>query len=426
MLHIRYRAIPCAARWTKNQLEHATLRSSPQHVHNLRTVGLNRDFSSLGALRKNPNGGQEHPVNENFPEELKQEKQKRAKADATKSTLRKVAVEAQKKRLKKPTTDREVDRDGEEAKKVTAYCAADKYNISTVARLVAAAGYDIDPYQTGLYPQVVHIRIANAIESVETGDIFIFPSGTVVAWNVSDRITLRLVSKILVPAAEKSHIDIMETEDMSYIEDPNRDISDISGDNIILGTRVPANPPEDQAQSNEVDTVLTKIAFSSGLARSTKLAILEGLLNSYFDSTRSIPEVLSRGSRLRFTRKFILMKTGELLNIRAQLNLYSELTDSLPDLFWDSRQELGLEDYYSKVGRALDVNVRIRSLNDKLTYAQDIASVLSARLEEKHGHVLEWIIIWLIAFEICLELHRLWRERSDHYDPESTENRHVS
>ena len=61
-----------------------------------------------------------------------------------------------------------------------------------------------------------------------------------------------------------------------------------------------------------------------------------------------------------YCRKFILQKTGELLSIRAQLNLYSELTDSLPDLFWDTKHELGLEGYYDQVGRALDTNIRVK------------------------------------------------------------------
>ncbi|KAK8175001.1 hypothetical protein IWX90DRAFT_380003 [Phyllosticta citrichinensis] len=344
-----------------------------------------------------------------------------------KSTLRKVAVEAQRKRLRARTGIRDM-----ETKKVTAYCAAESYNIEKVLNSVKGEGYELDPYQTGLFPQVVHIRINNALESTDTGDLFIFPSGTVVAWNIQEKIAFRLVNKTLVPAAEGTELDDMEIEDMAYIENPRSSTSDVSGDTIVLGTsgaeedhRSAALTAHLEGQSfptHEVDAVLAKIAFSSGLARSTKLAVLEGLLNSYFESTRNIPTVLSRGSRLRFSRRFILMKTGELLNIRAQLNLYSELTDALPDLFWDSRHDLGLEDYYTKVGRALDVSVRIKSLNDKLTYAQEIAQVLSSRLEEKHGHTLEWIIILLIAFEILLELRRLWKEHQEVSEPDSLEN----
>jgi uncharacterized Rmd1/YagE family protein len=103
------------------------------------------------------------------------------------------------------------------------------------------------------------------------------------------------------------------------------------------------------------------------------------------------------------------------------LNLYSELTDSLPDLFWDSKHELGLEGYYDHVGKALDVGVRIKVLNDKLDYAQEIASVLRETLSERHNLRLEWGIILLIAIEVVFELLRVGREWRESRDPESLE-----
>ncbi|PTB77386.1 hypothetical protein M440DRAFT_1329888, partial [Trichoderma longibrachiatum ATCC 18648] len=115
------------------------------------------------------------------------------------------------------------------------------------------------------------------------------------------------------------------------------------------------------------------------------------------------------------SRRFILQKTGELLSLRAKLNHYSELTDNLPDIFWDSRSELGLEGYYDQVGRALDVNVRIRALNQKMDYAQEIATVLRELSSEQHGTRLEWIIIVLIFVEVVFELRRIvieYRERA--------------
>ncbi|KAH0537266.1 hypothetical protein FGG08_005928 [Glutinoglossum americanum] len=331
---------------------------------------------------------------------------------------------------------------------VTAYCAAEQFNISKVIRILEGEGYAADPYRTGLLPQVVHIQIPVPSSDVaagpetqqadpnEFGDAFIFPSGTVVAWSVPETVASRLVTQTLLPAAENPHLEQLETEDLEYLEDPSRENSCIKGDIIFLGTKLQETWTEaemadrnarglrqhsldmsynskNSTELSTVDTILAKIAFSSGLARSTKLAVLESLLSNYFDSTRSIPTLLSRGSRLPFTRSFILRKTGQLLSVRAQLNLYSELTDSLPDLFWDSRHELGLEGYYDQVGRALDVGVRIKTLNEKMDYAQEIASVLRERLSEKHGLVLEWMIIALIAVEVGFEILRLWREKNE-------------
>jgi uncharacterized Rmd1/YagE family protein len=378
--------------------------------------------------------------NETAAEAKDQQKAPRKNAGKT-SSLRRVAVEAQRSRgfVKGRGSRRFVDPDVD-TKTVTAYCAAETYNISTAARLVKTEGYDLDPFQTGLYPQVIHLRTSerpSEVKDYQQGDILIFPSGTVVTWNVRERDALHLINRVLPAAAEGSHLDMLETEDLEYLEDPTRESSEVVGDTIVLGTKAEVTTHEPSKEStadeteqrHEVDTILAKIAFSSGLARSTKLAVLESLLSAYQHSTREIPIMLAKGEnmtigkkKLPFTRSFILRKTGELLNIRAQLNLYSELTDSLPDIFWDSRHELGLEGYYEQMGRALDVGVRIKVLNEKIGFAQEIASVLRESLSEKHGLRLEWAIIALIAVEVVLEFYRHWNDSEERKDPKSTES----
>lgn len=363
----------------------------------------------------------------------KQPKQASWKTAGKTSSLRSVAVEAQRSRtvVKSRGRTRFIDPDAQ-TKTVTAYCAAETYDIAVAARLVKAQGYELDPYQTGLYPQVIHVQTSDRpseVKDFQQGDIFIFPSGTVVTWNVREREALKLVQQVLPAAAEGAHLDLLETEDLEYLEDGLRESSEVVGDTIVLGIKPEQVPESSSSHSNEagptppeVDTVLAKIAFSSGLARSTKLAVLETLLSNYQHSTREIPNMLAaKHNRSPFTRSFILRKTGELLSIRAQLNLYSELTDSMPDLFWDSRHELGLGGYYDDIGRALDVGIRIKVLNDKIGFAQEIASVLREQLSEKHGLRLEWAIIALIAVEVVLEFWRHYEERKERDDPESTE-----
>jgi uncharacterized Rmd1/YagE family protein len=380
----------------------------PIHASTALSYPRKRDFFSYNsALRQKQQG---RPVEEE-PPKLKKPK------PPPKTSLRRVAVEAQRSRdgLKKTVEEQELA-----TRTVTAYCVAEKFDLSQVVEILREKHYNPDPFRTGLYPQVVHVQVPlqsiwshkdpfEKSDTLEAGDIFIFPSGTVVTWCLPEGFTSYFATRTLLPAARNEHVNDLETEDMEYVEDSQKEHSIVKGDTIVLGTK---------CESDE-ETVLTKIAFSSGLARSTKLAVLETLLESYFESTRSIPTLLSRGSRLPFTRSFILRKTGQLLSVRAQLNLYSELTDSLPDLFWDSRHELGLEGYYDQVGRALDVGIRIKTLNEKMDYAQEIASVLRERLSEKHGLVLEWTIIALIAVEVGFEVLRLWKERLEKAEKEA-------
>ncbi|CAJ2672424.1 unnamed protein product [Trifolium pratense] len=299
-------------------------------------------------------------------------KRKSARSPAGKSSLRRVAVEAQRSRegtkLRKETIA-----EANENSRVIATSVADQFDMEAVVHILRSHGFQIDPDATNFdTEQVVHTR------GVNNGDIFVFPSGSLVAWSLSEDVVSDLATKILLPATVNPHMDQMEMEDLEYVEDPKRENSNIKADVITLGTK--------------------PISYSTELGK-------------YFESTRNIPKVLSKNSRLPFNRRFMLQKTGELLELRAQLNHYSELTDSLPDLFWDSRHELGLEGYYDQVGRALDVGVRIKTLNEKMDYAQEIASIMRHTLSEKHSSHLEWIIIILITVEVGFELRREWKEK---------------
>lgn len=352
------------------------------------------------------------------------QKKKSTRSQSSKNSLRRIAAASE---AAKSTVS--YGEQKQKTKLCTAYCTAEKYDLIHAARVIRHKGYAIDPSATGLVDQVLHFRLPSTElkdpdTSVGYGDIFIFPSGNIVSWSLPQS-KISSLATLILSAADHPHQDEVETEDLEYIEDPCSRRSRITGDVIMLGTAPSMNLllienadldialGEKQtalSAADELNITLAKIAFSSGLARSTKLAVLESLLHEYLVTTSTIPTLLSKGSRLPFTRSFILRKTGELLEFRAQLNLYSELTDSLPDIFWDSRHELGLEGYYESVGRALDVNVRIKQLNEKLDYASGIVEVLRERLSERHALGLEWMIILLITVEVGFEVLRLWKE----------------
>ncbi|KAF2459406.1 hypothetical protein BDY21DRAFT_338172 [Lineolata rhizophorae] len=436
---------------------HAALRSVIRFIRPAFPHVRVSPFQGLVAQRKKfssqtwPQSKQEETsINEpkDGPDDPAEKKQKASRSLASKTSLRRVALAAERSRegiIRRKGKDMFIAPDVEKMV-VTAYCAADQYDPSKVADLLRKDGYQLDPCRTGLYPGVVHVQTSkiasrNGADPSVFGDIFVFPeTGSVVTWNVSSRVAFHLLNNVLPGALPnpKARLSEHEVEDLDYLEDPTQEKSSIVGDTILLGTKVATqglhsrdptstssdgsavyqNPPP----GHEADTVLIKMSFSSGLARSTKLAVLERILSSYFDWIQSITTALSRSSRLPFTRKVVLRKIGELLTIRAQLNLYSELTDRSPDLFWDSRYELGLEGYYDKIGNALDVNSRIKQLNERMDYAQEIATVLREQLSEEHGTFLEQLIIFLILVEVIFETYHIVKESYEKWDPDGTEN----
>jgi len=226
------------------------------------------------------------------------------------------------------------------------------------------------------------------------GDIFFFmDNGTIVTWGLSEEENLRLLEQIR-PAQREPYRDI-EDEELNYIQDPQFRTG-LTGETIIIGYE------QDNADSS---TLYAKLAFSNGIARSTKLAVLEEQLENYLDSTREIPRFLAKGSKLPWGRSKTLQKVGELLAFRGELNLHSELIET-PDLYWAKPQ---LEEYYNRISKTLDIPVRITILNKKLDYANEVAATLRSHLSEKHGLALEWGIIGLIAIEVLFGIIELMK-----------------
>lgn len=318
--------------------------------------------------------------------------------------LRRVASIAQRSDRKpaKATRNGEGDLERDYTHTLCAICVAEAFDMKTVAKILREQWYMIDP--DGLdfdEDEVIHVRVRGG-----EGDFYIFETGTVVTWSLPPEMGVNLATGALLRAAENPHVKLMDQDDMTeqleFLEDDTTFTNTMRGDTIVLATqKVP------DVDSEPTDVGRAKIAFSSGLARSTKVAVLETLLNSYLEKTEELPEQLRRGE-LQVNKKAILQRTGELLSLRSQLNFFSELTDSLPDKFWDQRAELKLDSIYDQVGKALDVPSRIRVLNQRMDYAQDMLTTVREMWDSEHSSKLEKIIIWLIVIEVVFGIYEIY------------------
>ncbi|KAL7619511.1 hypothetical protein AAE478_010051 [Parahypoxylon ruwenzoriense] len=280
---------------------------------------------------------------------------------------------------------------------ISSICVAQSFDMEAVQEILRLHAFELDPDGTEFDATgVVHAR------GINNGDIFVFPSGTVVAWSVPADALMTLATKQLIRAAELPHLNRLEMEELEFIVDETRETSYMKGEVVVLGTRA------QERDHDRLDTTLAKIAFSSGLARSPKLAVLENQAIEYFEYSKNSLNFLEGGLQHKLKRSSVLKMTGQLLSLRSQLNHYSDITDQLPDMFWDS--ESHLENYYDQISTVLDIRQRIGILNKKIDYGYENVSVLREMVSEKYGHRLEWIIIFLIAIEVVFELRRVYHE----------------
>lgn len=288
----------------------------------------------------------------------------------------------------------------------TTITTSEKYDLFKVILLLNDQG--LQP--TNLIPgEIVTFKYTH---DGDRGDVMILgQNGSIVSWGFDENTVLENILP-LVSSARMNPLDRQkyESEDIDYIELVTEE------DVAIIG--LPSNIAREESfisedllvvnSTNRSLGLLDKAAFSSGISRSTFLAVLESALDEHITQSRVITETFSKGTQINLKEKHFLKSIGRLFLIRGKLNLYSELIET-PDLYWSEPQ---LEKIFKNVSKYLDVTPRINILNSKLDYSTDESRALLAVFNEKKSTFLEWIIIYLIAFEVCFELYHYYEKHS--------------
>ncbi len=102
-------------------------------------------------------------------------------------------------------------------------------------------------------------------------------------------------------------------------------------------------------------------------------------------------------------------KHAELLKLRADINLYSELLE-IPDIFWDEHY---LELDYKNIAKHLVIQSRTETVNKKIDYSDKLNEALRTQLAEDYNIRLEWLIIVLISVEVVQGVWLIAKEYDD-------------
>lgn len=243
----------------------------------------------------------------------------------------------------------------------------------------------------GLTPIQIVPNECILFKTINGSNIFIFKFGTIVSWDVPE---VEVINDIL-PMFQDSMINSykIQSEDLDYV-----DLNDIEKTSYVTSDEIIC------LNSDSENKLLDMLAFSYGISRSTRLAILEKSIEDHINLTRTTIEKLSNGEKLSVDSRSATKLSGRLLLLRGKLNLYSELVET-PDIYWS---ETRLEKIHNKISNELDVPIRINVLNRKLDYLTDESHALVEILTHKTEKNLELIIIYLIVIEVCFELYHFY------------------
>ncbi|KAG9313527.1 hypothetical protein JVU11DRAFT_5854 [Chiua virens] len=147
---------------------------------------------------------------------------------------------------------------------------------------------------------------------------------------------------------------------------------------------------------------LLKLSVAHALAQSTLLAMYETTASRVLldPLALSIPRQLAESGALSLKRKDALRLMGRLFKLRRDVNLVSNVLD-VPELFWT---EASLGGLYESVREYMEVEGRVRSLNEKLLVASDFLDAIHDHLNNSAMERITWIIIWLIILVIFVEV----------------------
>jgi uncharacterized Rmd1/YagE family protein len=264
--------------------------------------------------------------------------------------------------------------------------------------------------------EMVHVNYPYSAGKV--ADVLVLSNGTIVAWGMAENEVADQLIPLLRRSELRSYKD-SESEDMDFVEEESASRNDEGNEQQNNDTQTSTMVGEVIyiRGSSPTERLLKKAAFSSGLARNTKLAALEFSMEKFILSIKQISQTMASGGHLGLKGNQVLRITGQLLQIRGQLNLYSELIET-PDHYWSEPE---LEALYTLISKKLDVVPRIAILNKKLDYASELVGILKTHVSEQQSTRLEWMIIILIMVEVCFEIFH-FIERYYPSESEKSEN----
>lgn len=252
---------------------------------------------------------------------------------------------------------------------------------ATVYTLCYCARFDFPALQSGYLADQRYAAYRNVFHVKQhQGEVFIFEYGVLVFW----RFTIEQRNEFILKLRGYAHEPLSSVMDDEFTYETAAEKPLIKNDHIFLAN----------------DEVTTRLAISHVIAQSTKLAQFEHQVQQTINDTVYIPRNIAETGASHLSRKQLAKLRGRLFIAKSDIMLNYDLLD-VPDIFWEYPE---LDAYHSMIADYLEVRPRVEVLSKKLETIHELLEMMADEQKHKHSSLLEWIIIWLIAFEIVVFL----------------------
>jgi len=266
---------------------------------------------------------------------------------------------------------------------IAAQVAASAASRARPSEVAASNSYNAQHIESNFTQNMQVVPLNKDIMLLKIGrkDCFVFGFGCLVCWGCSPQEAKKAkttLSTFLVKPLAAQDID-----------EDNLDITNKTGD-IFLSCQEPPT--------------FERVALAYALAQSVRLGSLEIRIDRSIAQTRSIPDTMARSGHVSLSSEGVTRMMGALLVLRHQVNLETDILDT-PEFFWDYDT---YEPLYLSCRHHLELDRRVSILNQRFEVLQDLFDALEGELNERHGNRLEWVVIFLCAFEALVMSVRVY------------------
>ncbi|KZZ93843.1 sporulation protein RMD8 [Moelleriella libera RCEF 2490] len=225
-------------------------------------------------------------------------------------------------------------------------------------------------------------------------ELFVFSYGVVVFWNFTEHQEKDILADLTFAGIDGGvslltrplEEDDFETEEFHFEYSADVKRPRVFNDMITL------LPRSDH---------MIKLTISHAIAQSTKLCFFEERMSETMLDAQHVPKTLALTGQLNMTRVEIVTLLGRLFKSRVDINLSSNILD-VPNFFWDS--EPTLHPLYVAIREYLEIDPRIKVLNERCRVFLDLTEILSDSIADAKMSYITWIVIILIIISIFVTL----------------------